>query len=203
MHADRQRAAAASAVRLLPAPLSATAPQPVIVVPPFLKFTVPVGAAPATVAVQVTVDPTVAGLPEVVSVVVVEVGVEPLQFPDTLPVPSRRKVAVATQPAVITIGWPVPPPSAIGAIGCGDWNDAPLDVSRIGPDARSAGELGGDRLGIAACTFPREGRAGNSRCPASENRTLRYRPCRSRISLAQMFAPRIGVPPAVVNVPVS
>ena len=79
-----------------------------------------------TVAVKVTADPAVAGLPDVVSVVVVGAGVEPLQFPDTLPVPSRRKLAVARQPAVIAIGCPDPPPSATGVIGCGAWNEALL-----------------------------------------------------------------------------
>ena len=61
------------AVLLLPEPLSATVPQPLIVVPPSLKLTLPVGAAPTTVAVNVTFDPTVAGFAELVSDVVVDV----------------------------------------------------------------------------------------------------------------------------------
>src|SRR5260370_1387593 len=47
-----------AAVRVLPAPVSATAPQPLIVVPPSVKFTLPVGAAPVTGAVQRTLAPT-------------------------------------------------------------------------------------------------------------------------------------------------
>ncbi len=57
------------AVRALPVPASATAEQPAIDVPPSLKFTVPVGAAPVTVAVKVTLAPTVDGLSELASVV--------------------------------------------------------------------------------------------------------------------------------------
>jgi hypothetical protein len=59
---------------------SAIAPQPVIVVPPSVKATVPVGAVPATVAVNVTLAPTTDGLAELVSVVVVGVSC-PLLFP--------------------------------------------------------------------------------------------------------------------------
>ncbi len=43
-----------AAVRALPLPASATAPQPVIVVPPLVKLTVPVGEMPVTVAVKTT-----------------------------------------------------------------------------------------------------------------------------------------------------
>ena len=43
-----------AAVRVLPLPVSATAEQPAIDVPPSLKLTLPVGAAPVTVAVNVT-----------------------------------------------------------------------------------------------------------------------------------------------------
>ena len=94
-----------------------------------MKLTDPVGAAPATVAVKVTTEPATAGVPELVSVVVVDAGVAPVQFPDTLPVPLTRNVAVARQPAEITIGCAVPPPRATGVIGCGDWNEALLDES--------------------------------------------------------------------------
>src|SRR5438046_170749 len=48
---------------------SAIALQPETVVPPSVKATVPVGAAPATVAVNVTLAPTIDGLPELDSVV--------------------------------------------------------------------------------------------------------------------------------------
>ena len=53
-----------AAVLELPEPLSATAPQPVIVEPPSVKFTVPVGLVPVTVTVNVTLEPNAAGLLE-------------------------------------------------------------------------------------------------------------------------------------------
>jgi len=57
---------------LLPLPLSATVAQPAIGPPPSaLKLTLPVGFAPVTVAVKVTVAPANAGVPDVASVVVV------------------------------------------------------------------------------------------------------------------------------------
>ena len=49
------------AVLLLPLPVSATALQPLIELPPSLKLTLPVGAMPATVAVKVTLAPNVDG----------------------------------------------------------------------------------------------------------------------------------------------
>ena len=64
------------AVRILPEPVSATAAQPAIEVAPSKKFTVPVGALPLTVAVKVTLAPTVDGLSELASVVVVLAGGE-------------------------------------------------------------------------------------------------------------------------------
>src|SRR5438477_439483 len=63
------------AVRVLPTPLSATAPQPVSVLPPSVKLTLPVGAFPLTLALNVTLAPTEAGLSELVSSVVL--GVRP------------------------------------------------------------------------------------------------------------------------------
>ena len=60
-----------AAVRELPVPASATALQPEIEVPPSVKFIVPVGLVPATVAVKVTLAPAVDGLTELASVVVV------------------------------------------------------------------------------------------------------------------------------------
>src|ERR1700687_4832837 len=62
-----------AAVRVLPAPVSATTPQPLMVVPRSVKFTLPVGAAPVTDAVKVTLAPTVEGFNELDSVVVVAV----------------------------------------------------------------------------------------------------------------------------------
>src|SRR5271167_513435 len=50
---------------------SATAAQPLSVVPSAVKATLPVGALPATVAVKVTLAPTVDGLAELVSIAVV------------------------------------------------------------------------------------------------------------------------------------
>src|ERR1051326_1757084 len=58
------------AVFVLPLPLSATALQPVRELPPSVKFTLPVGVVPVTVAVKVTFVPTVAGVDDVASVVV-------------------------------------------------------------------------------------------------------------------------------------
>ena len=52
-------------------PLSATALQPLIALPPSEKLTLPVGALPVTVAVKVTLAPTVDGLSELDTVVVV------------------------------------------------------------------------------------------------------------------------------------
>src|SRR6184192_2277521 len=50
-----------AAVRLLPPPSNATAEHAAIDAPPSLKATVPVGLAPVTVAVKVTLAPTVDG----------------------------------------------------------------------------------------------------------------------------------------------
>ena len=52
--------------------LSVAAPQPVIGLAPSVKATVPARLVPLTVAVKVTGLPTVEGLPEVLTVVVVE-----------------------------------------------------------------------------------------------------------------------------------
>ena len=60
-----------AAVRLLPPPSNATAEHAAIDAPPSLKATVPVGLAPVTVAVKVTLAPTVDGFGALASVVVV------------------------------------------------------------------------------------------------------------------------------------
>jgi len=60
-----------AALRVLPEPASATALQPAIDEPPSVKLTLPVGAVPVTVAVNVTLAPTGAGLSELVTMVVV------------------------------------------------------------------------------------------------------------------------------------
>ena len=57
------------AVRVLPLPASATAAQPASDVAPSLKLTVPVGADPVTVAVKVTLAPTIDGVSDVATVV--------------------------------------------------------------------------------------------------------------------------------------
>jgi hypothetical protein len=63
-------AVAQVAVRILPLPDSALAPHPVIVVPPLVKLTLPVGAVPVTVAVNVTLVPAGEGLSELARPVV-------------------------------------------------------------------------------------------------------------------------------------
>jgi hypothetical protein len=62
------------AVRVLPAPLSATALQVPTVVPPSVNLTVPVGALPVTNAVNVTLVPTTVGFAELETVVPEEAG---------------------------------------------------------------------------------------------------------------------------------
>lgn len=59
-----------AAVLLLPLPASTTALQPAIEIPPSLKLTLPVGAIPATVAVNVTLPPKVEGFFELTTAVV-------------------------------------------------------------------------------------------------------------------------------------
>src|SRR6266566_5628352 len=65
-----------TAVLLLPEPVSATALHPASGAPPSAaKLTLPVGFVPLTVAVNVTVVPTVAGLAELATIVVVATAV--------------------------------------------------------------------------------------------------------------------------------
>src|SRR5262249_44780934 len=59
------------AVGLLPPPLKLTAAQPAIALPPSLNATAPLGVLQLTVAVHVTLAPTVEGLSELGSLVVV------------------------------------------------------------------------------------------------------------------------------------
>src|SRR5271165_545238 len=73
-----------AALRALPEPATATALQPVMAVFPSLKLTLPVGALPVTVAVKVTLAPTVAGLSELASVVVVGANEPPLMTCDSV-----------------------------------------------------------------------------------------------------------------------
>jgi hypothetical protein len=57
------------AVRVLPVPERLRAEQPLIDVAPSVKLTVPVGAEPVTLAVNVTLAPCVDGFGELVKVV--------------------------------------------------------------------------------------------------------------------------------------
>ena len=66
--------AAHAAVRVLPLPVSVTAPQPPIALPPSVNATVPVGDDPVTLAVKVTLPPAVEGFDELATVVVVAAG---------------------------------------------------------------------------------------------------------------------------------
>src|SRR6266567_4742636 len=62
-----------AAVRVLPLPASATALQPASELAPSVKFTLPVGLLPVTVAVKLTLAPAVDGFAELETVVVVAV----------------------------------------------------------------------------------------------------------------------------------
>ena len=59
-----------AAVLVLPLPESASAEHPAIELPASVKFTLPVGAEPVTLAVKLTLAPTVDGLAELATVVV-------------------------------------------------------------------------------------------------------------------------------------
>ncbi len=65
-----------AAVRVLPLPDRARLVQPVRAEPPSARLTLPVGLLPVTVAVRVTGVPTVDGLSELASVVVVAGSVD-------------------------------------------------------------------------------------------------------------------------------
>ena len=80
---------------------NAIAPQPVIVTPPSVKPTVPVGAVPATVAVKVTLAPTSDGLGELESVVVV--GASPtVTVTDAAAAGELSAIGVVTAPVPST-----------------------------------------------------------------------------------------------------
>src|SRR5271170_5132607 len=94
------------ALLLLALPLGrARAPQPLSVVPSALKATLPVGALPATVAVKVTLAPTVDGLAELPNSVVVVVTV---MLP-AVSVTASMKVVLspASVPAKVMVCLPV------------------------------------------------------------------------------------------------
>lgn len=82
-----------AAVRVLPLPASATAEQPAIDTPPFVKLTLPVGATPVTDAVNVTLAPTTDGFAELASVVVVGVGTLELTTCDSVALPDATLAA--------------------------------------------------------------------------------------------------------------
>src|SRR5688572_14756673 len=100
-----------------PEPLSAAVPQPVMVVPLARKLTVPAGVPelPVTVAVKVTDWPTLEGLTDDVSAVLLAASTT--QLPPTEPVPSKRNETFDTQPAVIETWIGVPLPNVSDAIG--------------------------------------------------------------------------------------
>ncbi len=75
---------------LLPEPVSATAPQLAMLVPPSVKFTAPVGALPLTVAVKVTLAPTIEGLAELAM---------PVAVPDVLTTCDSATLLDAVLPA--------------------------------------------------------------------------------------------------------
>ena len=85
-----------AAVRVLPLPVNATAEHAAIDVAPSLKLTVPVGLAPVTVAVKVTLAPIVDGLEELESVVVV--AVPPPVVTLTVSAPALAPVTMTLMP---------------------------------------------------------------------------------------------------------
>ncbi len=107
------------AVRTLPAPpVRATAPQPPNVTPPSLKLTVPVGALPVTVAVNVTEAPGGAGLSELATAVVVDPGPPPPPAESTAAcasmIPAPQYLTVPTAFAGFDVqSRPVPFPEAM------------------------------------------------------------------------------------------
>jgi hypothetical protein len=66
------------AERVLPLPLTVAAAQPLMVDPPSLKATVPVGELPVTVAVKVTLLLATDGFAELATVLVVGAGALPV-----------------------------------------------------------------------------------------------------------------------------
>src|SRR6266567_3869947 len=93
-------AVAQVAVRMLPEPPIATALQPEIETPPSVKFTLPVGALPLTVAVKVTLPPAVDGLEELASVVVL--GAPPEVVTLTVSALAVAEVTMTLTPYVLS-----------------------------------------------------------------------------------------------------
>src|SRR5439155_13726969 len=92
------------AVLVLPGPLSAEAAQPLIELPPSVKFTVPVGLDPVTVAVNVTFAPTTDGLAELANVVLVAV----LVLVTSVTLSMKVVLSVPSVPARVIVCKPVP-----------------------------------------------------------------------------------------------
>jgi hypothetical protein len=76
-----------AAVRELPLPVNATAEQPEIAVPPSLKSMLPVGALPVTVAVSVTLAPTMDGFCELATIVLLAAAVMPWESAELVDAP--------------------------------------------------------------------------------------------------------------------
>src|SRR5437867_3071315 len=96
-----------TAVLLLPLPVRPAAAQPEMDAPLSVKLTVPVGLLPDTVAVKVTVLPTVAGLAELASVVdvlarVVVASVTASMKVDLSPLASVPANMIVCEPALAT-----------------------------------------------------------------------------------------------------
>src|SRR6266571_4488183 len=88
------------AARALPEPVTTTAPQPESETPPSVKLTGPVGLVPVTVAVRVTLAPTVDGLEELASVVVV--GAPPEVVTLTVSALGLAEVTMTLTPYVLS-----------------------------------------------------------------------------------------------------
>src|SRR5450631_3023167 len=123
---------------------SATALQPKIALPPSVKATVPVGDAPATVAVNVTLTPTSDGLPELASAVLAAVW--PPIATETVNKPEDPAVALMTlivTPVVLsTYVCPASsaassnPPPVPGVMSSISVSSLPLTKSNCGPLTR-------------------------------------------------------------------
>src|SRR5262245_3761264 len=95
------------AVRVLPLPVSVTTLQPGIVLPLSMNAMLPVGFAPMTVAVNVTVMPTSAGFAELTSVVDVGAAPEPPAAATAAPastIPAPQIAVVQSRPVPVGNG---------------------------------------------------------------------------------------------------
>ena len=83
------------AVRVFPEPPRATLEQPEMELPPSVKFTVPVGAEPVTLAVNATLAPKFEGFAELLRVVVVAAPPDVVTF-------TLRALALAELTVMLT-----------------------------------------------------------------------------------------------------